>query len=226
MAKRMILMLVVVGLVVGGLGFVKLKQIQTAVAQGASFQPPPVAVTTVVAKQEQWSSSLNVIGTIAAVQGVTVSADLPGTIDKINFESGKWVKEGDVLVELDTRQERAQLAAMEAARDLAHINFDRMQQLVKQGVVAQSAYDNAISLQKASDAQVGEVRATIARKTIRAPFSGVLGIRQVKLGQYLRLARPSCRWSRWIQFMSILASRSRTPVKCGLGAWLRSRMII
>ena len=88
----------------GGLGFVKLKQIQTAVAQGASFQPPPVAVTTVVAKQEQWSSSLNVIGTIAAVQGVTVSADLPGTIDKINFESGKWVKEGDVLVELDTRQ--------------------------------------------------------------------------------------------------------------------------
>ncbi len=185
MAKRMILMLVVVGLVVGGLGFVKLKQIQTAVAQGASFQPPPVAVTTVVAKQEQWSSSLNVIGTIAAVQGVTVSADLPGTIDKINFESGKWVKEGDVLVELDTRQERAQLAAMEAARDLAHINFDRMQQLVKQGVVAQSAYDNAISLQKASDAQVGEVRATIARKTIRAPFSGVLGIRQVNLGQYL-----------------------------------------
>ena len=185
MAKRMILMLVVAGLIVAGLGFVKFKQVETAIAKGASFQPPPVAVTTVVAKQEKWPSTLDVIGTMAAVQGVTVSADLPGTVDKINFESGKWVKEGDVLVELDTRQERAQLAAMEASRDLAHINFDRMQQLVKQGVLAQSEYDNAIATQKASDAQVGEVRATIARKTIRAPFSGVLGIRQVNLGQYL-----------------------------------------
>jgi membrane fusion protein (multidrug efflux system) len=190
MAKRMILMLILAGLVVGGLGFVKFKQIQTAVAQGASFQPPPEAVTTVVAKQEKWPATLNVIGTIAAVQGVTVSADLPGTVDKINFESGKWVKEGDVLVELDTRQEKAQLAAMEAARDLAHINFGRMEQLVKQGVVAQNEYDNAIATQKSSDAQVGEVRATIARKTIRAPFSGILGIRQVNLGQYLSAGQP------------------------------------
>ncbi len=185
MAKRMILMLVLAGLVVGGLGFVKFKQIQAAMAAGANFKVPPVAVTTVVAKQEKWPSTFNVIGTMAAVQGVTVSADLPGTVDKINFESGKWVKEGDVLVELDTRQEKAQLATMEAARDLAHINFSRMEQLVKQGVVAQSEYDSAISTQKASDAQVAEVRATIARKTIKAPFSGVLGIRQANLGQYL-----------------------------------------
>ncbi len=185
MAKRMILMLVVAGLVVGGLGFFKFKQIQAAMAAGASFKIPPVAVTTVAARQEKWPSTFNVIGTMAAVQGVTVSADLPGTVDKINFESGKWVKEGDILVELDTRQEKAQLASMEASRDLAHINFGRMEQLVKQGVLAQSEYDNAISTQKASDAQVAEVRATIARKTIRAPFSGVLGIRQANLGQYL-----------------------------------------
>jgi membrane fusion protein (multidrug efflux system) len=122
---------------------------------------------------------------MAAVQGVTVSADLPGTVDKIHFESGQWVKQGDILVELDTRQERAQLANMEAARDLAHINFGRMQQLVQQGVLAKSDYDTAISSQKVSDAQVAEVKATIDRKTIRAPFSGVLGIRQVNLGQYL-----------------------------------------
>ena len=190
MAKRMILMLILAGLVVGGLGFVKFKQIQTAVAQGASFQPPPEAVTTVVAKQEKWPATLNVIGTMAAVQGVTVSADLPGTVDRINFESGKWVKEGDILVELDTRQEKAQLAAMEAARDLAHINYDRMQQLVKQGVVAKTEYDTATATQKSSDAQVGEVRAAIARKTIRAPFSGILGIRQVNLGQYLSAGQP------------------------------------
>ena len=126
-----------------------------------------------------------VIGTAVAVQGVTVSADLPGTVERIAFESGKSVNAGDVLVELDTRQERAQLAAMEAQRDLARINFNRMQQLVKQGVIAQSEYDNVTAQQKATEAQVGEIRATIARKTIRAPFSGILGLRQVNLGQYL-----------------------------------------
>jgi membrane fusion protein (multidrug efflux system) len=185
MAKRMILMLALAGLLIAGLGFVKFRQIQTAVAQGASFQPPPEAVTTIVAKQETWPATLNVIGTAAAVQGVTVSADLPGKVERIAFDSGKSVNAGDVLVELDTRQERAQLAATEAQRDLARINFDRMQQLVKQGVLAQTEYDNATAQQKATEAQVGEIRATIARKTIRAPFSGILGLRQVNLGQYL-----------------------------------------
>jgi membrane fusion protein (multidrug efflux system) len=185
MFKRMVIVLVLVAAVVAGLGFVKFHQVQTAIAEGASYQPPPVAVTTVVAKQDKWSSTVDEIGTMWAIQGVTVSADLPGTVDKILFDSGKAVKQGDVLVELDTRQERAQLANVEAQRDLAHINFERMQQLVKQGVVAQSEYDNAIALQKASDAQVGEIKATIARKTIRAPFSGILGIRQANLGQYL-----------------------------------------
>jgi membrane fusion protein (multidrug efflux system) len=185
MAKRMILMLVVAVAVIAGLGFVKFRQIQTAVAQGASFAPPPEAVTTVVAQTGKWPSTLKVIGTAVAVQGVTVSADLPGTIDRINFVSGQGVKVGDILVELDTRQERAQLAATEAQRDLAHITFGRMEQLVKQGVLARTEYDNAIAQQKATDAQVGEIKATIARKTIRAPFSGILGLRQVNLGQYL-----------------------------------------
>jgi membrane fusion protein (multidrug efflux system) len=185
MAKRMIFMLLVVGLVVSGLGFFKFKQIQGAMAAAANFAPPPVAVTTVTVKPEKWPSTFNIIGTMAAVQGVTVSADLPGTVDKIHFESGQWVKQGDILVELDTRQERAQLASMEASRDLAHINFGRMEQLVKQGVLAKSDYDNAIATQKSSDAQVAEVKATIDRKTIRAPFSGLLGIRQINLGQYL-----------------------------------------
>ena len=185
MAKRMILMLTVVIALLASLGFVKFRQIQTAVAQGASFQPPPEAVTTVVAQQENWPSTLGIIGTVAAIQGVTVSADLPGTVDRIHFDSGAWVHEGDVLVELDTRQERAQLAAVEAQRDLARINFSRMQELVKEGVIARTEYDNAITQQKATEAQVGEIRATIARKTIRAPFSGILGIRQISRGQYL-----------------------------------------
>ena len=185
MAKRMILMLVAVTGLLGGLGFFKYRQVETAIAQGAAFQPPPTAVTTVVAQRETWPSTLTVIGTVAAIQGVTVSADLPGTVDKIHFESGQWVHEGDVLVELDTRQERAQLASLEAQRDLARINYGRAQQLVKDGVIARSDYDNAAAQQKATEAQVGDIRAAIERKTIRAPFSGVLGIRQVNLGQYL-----------------------------------------
>ena len=185
MAKRMIVVLVVLVAVVGGLAYIKFRQVEVAIAQGANFQMPPTAVTTVVAKQETWPSNLSVIGTAAAIQGVTVSADLPGTIDKIHFESGERVREGDVLVELDTRQEKAQLASLEANRDLAKINYDRAQELVKAGVISRSDYDSATAQQKATEAQVGDIRAAIARKTIRAPFTGVLGIRQVSLGQYL-----------------------------------------
>lgn len=185
MAKRMVLMLVVMAALIGGLGFLKYKQVEAAIAKTANFQVPPTAVTTVIAHKETWPSTLTVIGTAAAIQGVTVSADLPGTVAKIHFESGQWVKEGDVLVELDTRQERAQLANMEAQRDLAKINYGRTEQLVKEGIIARSEYDNVTAQQKATEAQVGDIKAAIARKTIRAPFSGVLGIRQVNLGQYL-----------------------------------------
>ena len=185
MLKRMLLMLGVVLLIIAGLGFVKYRQFQGFKAQGASFAPPPTAVTTIVAKRETWPSTLQVIGTAAAIQGVTVSADLPGTVDKIHFESGKAVQVGDVLVELDTRQERAQLAAAQADWELARINYERQEKLVAQGVVARTEYDNASAQQKSTEAHVGEIKATIERKTIRAPFSGILGIRQINLGQYL-----------------------------------------
>jgi membrane fusion protein (multidrug efflux system) len=185
MAKRLIFTLVAMAAVLGGLGFVKFRQVEVAIAQGAAFQMPPTAVTTVVAQRETWPSTLTVIGTVAAIQGVTVSADLPGTIDKIHFDSGQWIHEGDILVELDTRQERAQLANLEAQRDLAGINYGRAQELVKAGVISRSEYDNATAQQKATEAQVGDIRAAIARKTIHAPFTGLLGIRQVSLGQYL-----------------------------------------
>jgi membrane fusion protein (multidrug efflux system) len=185
MAKRMIVMLAVTALFVAGLGFVKFKQIQTAIGQAASFQPPPEAVTTIVATQEQWPATLSAIGTVAAVQGVTVSADLPGIVERIGFDSGSAVREGEVLALLDTRQEQAQLAAVEAQRDLARLNFDRMQGLLNERVISQSEFDRAIADQRQTEARVGEIRAAIARKTIRAPFSGVLGIRQVNLGQYL-----------------------------------------
>jgi len=189
MAKRMILMLVVAALFIAGLGYFKMRQVQAAVKSG-SFQPPPVAVTTVVAQPETWPSTLSVVGSTVAIHGVTISADLPGTVDKINFDSGSFVHEGDVLVQLDTRQERAQLAAVEAQRDLAKISYNRALELAKQGVISRVEYDKASADQKQTEANVGEIRATIDRKTIRAPFSGILGIRQANLGQYLSPGSP------------------------------------
>ncbi len=185
MARRMILTLGVMLVVLMALGFVKFKQVQSAIAAGSAFQPPPEAVTSIVAKQEQWPGTMNIIGTVEAVHGVTVSADLAGIVDRIAFESGQAVREGAVLVELDTRQEHAQLASLEAQRDLAKVNFGRMQELVKEGVISRMEYDQATAQQKATEANVAEIRATIERKTIRAPFSGILGIRKVNLGQYL-----------------------------------------
>jgi len=185
MAKRMIVMLAVTFAVIALLGFVKFRQIQTAMAQGASFQPPPEAVTTVVAQTDHWPTTLSAIGTIAAVQGVTVSADLPGTVARVAFESGRAVRKGDVLAELDTRQEQAQLAAIEAQQELARLNYNRLKGLLADRVISQAEFDRAAADQKETDARLGEVHATIERKTIRAPFDGVLGIRQVNLGQYL-----------------------------------------
>ncbi len=184
MAKRMILMLGVMATLLTALGFMKFKQIQTAV-QASAYQPPPEAVTSVVAQAEVWPATTGVIGTMEAVHGVMVSSDLPGTVTKINFDSGKAVHEGDILVELDTREERAQLASLEAQRDLAKVNYARNEQLVKEGVISRLEYDQATAQQKQTEANVGQIRATIERKTIRAPFSGTLGIRKVNLGQYL-----------------------------------------
>jgi len=186
----MFVMLTVTLLLVAGLGFVKFKQIQTAIAQGAAFQPPPEAVTTIVAGQERWPSTLNAIGTMAAVRGVTVSADLAGIVEDILFESGDSVREGQVLVVLDTRQEQAQMAAAEAQRVLARLNFNRMQELLEQRIVSKAEFDSATAESRQAEARVGEIRAAIERKTIRAPFPGTLGIRQINKGQYLAGGDP------------------------------------
>lgn len=185
MRKRMIITLTAVVVFLAALGFVKYNQIQNAIAQGASYTPPPEAITTIVAAQDQWQSTLGAIGTVTAAQGVVVSADLPGIVASIEFDSGKRVRAGDVLVRLDTKQEKAQLAAAEAQQRLAHVNLERMKVLQAEKVAAQAEYDQAEAEDMQADARVNEIRATIERKTIRAPFSGILGIRQVNLGQYV-----------------------------------------
>jgi len=204
MAKRLILVLGVMAVLITALGFAKFRQIESAVHAGA-FQPPPEAVTSVVTQREQWPASMTAIGTIEAVHGVMVSADLPGTVARINFDSGKPVREGEILVELDTRQERAQLASLEAQRDLAKVNFGRMQELVNAGVISRMDYDQATAQQKATEANVAEIRATIDRKTIRAPFSGILGIRKVNLGQYLPAGSP------------VVSNQSLNPIYVNVG---------
>ena len=190
MRKRMLIMLAVVIVFLAVIGGLKVSQIRAAMAQQGSYQPPPEAVTTIVVKQENWGTTLNAMGTVDAVQGVTVSADLPGIIEQISFDSGRHVRKGDVLVRLDTKQERAQLAAAQAQLDLKRLELDRASGLASKGIVAQSTYDQVAAEYKQAAARLGEIRATIDRKIIRAPFSGVLGIRQVNVGQFVSGGSP------------------------------------
>ena len=146
MTQRMLVMLASVAVFLVAIGTVKFRQIQAAVANAASFQPPPEAVTTVVAKQEQWPEVLKVIGSVASVQGVTLSADLPGIVAEIAFESGTPVRAGALLVRLDTRQEHAQLAAALAQSELARLNLERTFGLVAKGVSVQAIARAKIAL--------------------------------------------------------------------------------
>jgi membrane fusion protein (multidrug efflux system) len=147
-------------------------------------------VTTLVVKHERWPATLRSIGSVAAVRGVVVSADLPGVVLSISFDSGRAVREGEVLLRLDARQEEAQLKAAMAQLELTRMNLTRMSGLLGKGVAAKAEHDRAAAEEKQAEAHVGEIRATIARKTVKAPFSGVLGIRQVNTGQYLNAGDP------------------------------------
>jgi len=175
---------------IAAVGAYKFFQIKKAIAQGSSYQPPPEAVTTVVASSQEWNATLQAIGTVTAVNGVTVSADLPGVVGRITFDSGRLVRKGDVLVELDAKQERAQLASAEAQLNLDRVNLGRQKEMLAAKIVPQAMYDTAAAQFKQSDAKAAELRATIARKIIRAPFDGVLGIREVNLGQTLAGGTP------------------------------------
>jgi len=178
--------------VVFGLGFVKFTQIQgfMQLAKSGAFEPPPTAVTTEVAKQSAWQPTLEAVGSIAAVNGVTVSTDLAGIVREIAFESGNKVHAGDLIVRLDTTQEEAQLHQAEAQRDWATVTLKRDKDLVEKHAISQSDYDNAEASYRQSQASVDQFKALIARKTLRAAFDGVAGIRQVNLGQYLKEGDP------------------------------------
>ena len=190
MNKRMIQMLAVVFAVIATLGFVKFRQISAAMAGGKAFSPPPEAVTTVVAERTEWAATLDAVGSVAPVQGVTLSADLPGVVDRIAFVSGAHVDMGQLLLTLDARQEKAQFASAEARRELARLSLDRARTLLAQNAIAQADFDGASAQFKQAEAGMQEVQAAIDRKTLRAPFAGITGIRQVNLGEYVHSGDP------------------------------------
>lgn len=179
-------LLVLLGAIVG----TKVLQITTMVGQTAHFTPPPEAVTTAVVKLDNWRLQLASVGSLSAVHGVNVSAEMDGKVVEIPFVAGSPVKAGDLLVKQDTSVEEAELRAAEAAVDLARISLERSQELYSKAAISRSQLDTDEANYKQAEAQADNVRAVIAKKTIRAPFSGTLGVRLVNLGQNLKAGDP------------------------------------
>jgi len=186
MIKRIIITIVGLLIVVGILGGIKGLQIERMIAQGKQFSPPPEPVTTAVARKETWESLLTAVGSLEAVQGVIVTAELSGKVERIGFEPGTKVKTGELLVQQDISAENAQLRAAEANLALAKIELERKSKLLAQKTISRSEYDNAEAQFKQAAAQADTIRAAKKKKTIRAPFDGRLGIRLVNVGQVLK----------------------------------------
>ena len=172
--------------VIVALGGTKKLQFAAMGAAGAAFDPPPETVTAQAATEETWENVLTANGSVAPVQGVMVGAEVPGKVVSINFESGANVTVGDLLVQLDVSTESAQLRAAESVADLAKINLGRARELREKGTNASSDLDASEAQAKQAAAAADNLRAVIAKKSIRAPFTGRLGIRLVQLGQILR----------------------------------------
>ncbi len=169
---------------------VKALQIRALIKAGSEFSVPAETVSAAEVRQETWESTLPAIGSITAVQGVVLRAELSGTVSQIAFESGAIARKGQVLVQLDVSSEQAQLRSAEAQSELARLNVARSRELRAKDYVPQSDLDSAEAAVKESSAQADNIRALIAKKTIRAPFAGRLGIRSVNLGQYVNAGDP------------------------------------
>lgn len=176
--------------IVGALAAVKVFEFRKMIATGMAYAVPPESVSSAVARMEKWQDTLEAIGSVAAVQGVTVTPEIAGTVSEIAFQSGAVVARGDLLVRLDTSSEEAQLRAIEAQVELARLNALRLRQLRSDNTVSQSDLDQAEATLKQNQGDADAIRAAIAKKTLRAPFDGRLGIRLVNLGEYLDTGKP------------------------------------
>lgn len=186
MLKKLFFAVVLVSLVIGGLVYTKLGQFTAMGEAAASMVMPPTTVTAAKVSEDDWEQLVQATGSVLAVQGVTVSAEIGGRVTEISFESGNQVQAGDVLLQMDTATEDAQLASAQAAAVLARTERSRIRKLIKRNLTSADAVDQAEAQVKETVAQVGVIRAAIAKKTVRAPFAGHLGLRQVNLGEILR----------------------------------------
>lgn len=190
MPKKIILfvtgIVVCVLVIAGSLFFIKISQFKAMGAHGAAMVMPPTTVTAAPAKADTWGDSLTSPGSLEAVQGVTVAAEVPGKVVKIAFEPGSVAQAGDLLIQLDTSTEEAQLHAAEATAALAKLNLERARELRQTNTNSLADLDAADAQAKQVQAQAESIQAIIAKKAIRAPFAGRLGLRFVNLGQILR----------------------------------------
>jgi membrane fusion protein, multidrug efflux system len=190
MKLKIIVAVVIVAGILGVLAGVKILQIKTLVAAGQAYVQPPETVSSFVAREEKWQNSLSAISSVVAVQGVIVTPEVAGTVREIAFESGAVVARSNLLVRLDTSTEEAQLKAAEAQVEWARVSAVRARSLRADSTVSQSELDSAEASLKQAQANADAISAAIDKKTIRAPFAGRLGIRQVNLGEYLEAGKP------------------------------------
>lgn len=182
--------IVIVGLIVmlGALAGVKAGQISTLIAFGEQMQksgPPPEVVNSGRIQEQSWEGTLKAIGSVVSSQGVALSNDVAGLVTGLHFDSGATAKKGQVLLELDRKVERAQLAAVRSRLALAETSRKRSLALAASGAIAQAQLDVDEASYETLSAEARALEAQIERKVLRAPFSGRLGIREVNLGQYL-----------------------------------------
>ncbi|MBL0612157.1 efflux RND transporter periplasmic adaptor subunit [Aeromonas jandaei] len=180
-----IMLLIAIALFGSVIGFNLFKQ--KMIAKYMANRPEPeFPVTAMVTKAQDWIPTIEAIGFIEPNQGVTLSTELAGTIDAITFESGKQVKADQLLLSLDSSVEKANLRASQAKLPAAKAKFDRFQNLYKTSSISKEQLDEAEAAYRSLEADIESLKATIARREVRAPFSGVVGLRNVFLGQYLQ----------------------------------------
>lgn len=186
MTKRMIIAFLLLLLVFGGIfGYIGYGMYQ-GMQQFASFAPPPVTVSATEARLEEWQPTIRSVGKLSAVNGVLVSAEVAGRVERIAFESGSTVKKGEMLLQMDDSSEQAELPGLRARVKLAKQNLDRMEQLVKQNLTSGEQLDAAQSEFDQARSALAAREAIIDKKRIVAPFAGELGIRKVDVGEYLQ----------------------------------------
>lgn len=183
--KKILIGVGIVLLTLGVLGGVKALQIGAMIKSGQSFQMPPTTVTSAEVERQIWPETIASVGTVSPERGAVLRAELPGRVVEIAFQSGADVEAGQVLVRLDTSTEQAQLKAAEATLELAKIEMERAESLKQSRTISASEFDAASAKFKEAEAQVENIRAVIARKTVSAPFPGRAGIRRVNVGSFV-----------------------------------------